>query len=133
MQSLLDAAFPVRYSPSFYADCVNKYQATTRVVYKGSLPIGLIACRVEAHLLYIMVLAILPLYRSQGLGAECLRFMLRIARENHGCSGAYLHVWTQNVDAVAFYEREGFVNVGKVKGYYRRVDPPDSYLLKLQF
>ena len=39
-------------------------------------------------------------------------------------------IQTANTDAIAFYERLGFVNAGVVPGYYRRLRPPDAVLLE---
>lgn len=41
-----------------------------------------------------------------------------------------LHVQTSNEDAVRFYERFGFENVGLVENYYKRIDPPHCYELR---
>jgi ribosomal protein S18 acetylase RimI-like enzyme len=45
----------------------------------------------------------------------------------------YLHVWTKNEEAVRFYETKfGFSrDAGTVANYYRRIDPPDAYVLRL--
>jgi ribosomal protein S18 acetylase RimI-like enzyme len=45
----------------------------------------------------------------------------------------YLHVWTANEDALRFYETKfGFVRGEKMESYYRRIDPPDAYVLTLK-
>ena len=41
----------------------------------------------------------------------------------------YLHVQTNNDAALDFYARHGFEKVGKIEGYYKRIEPPDCYLL----
>ena len=42
----------------------------------------------------------------------------------------YLHVQTSNDDAIDFYGKFGFSNVGTIEGYYKRVDPPNCYILE---
>ena len=43
---------------------------------------------------------------------------------------AYLHVQTNNDEAIEFYKRFGF-EVGEViHNYYSRIDPPDAVILK---
>ena len=44
---------------------------------------------------------------------------------------AYLHVQTNNDDAIAFYKRFGFVTDQVVQNYYKRLDPSDAVILKL--
>jgi ribosomal protein S18 acetylase RimI-like enzyme len=39
-------------------------------------------------------------------------------------------IQTSNDDAIAFYTRLGFEQGGIVRGYYRRLDPPDAVVLR---
>lgn len=43
----------------------------------------------------------------------------------------YLHVQTSNADALHFYKKFGFANQGVIRNYYRRIEPPDCYMLGL--
>jgi len=42
----------------------------------------------------------------------------------------YMHVQTSNVEARRFYERNGFSEVGKVEGYYKKLEPHDAWILE---
>ena len=42
----------------------------------------------------------------------------------------YLNVQTDNAAALQFYEKFGFENVKKIEGYYRRITPPDCFVLR---
>lgn len=41
-----------------------------------------------------------------------------------------LHVQTSNDDAIRFYEQFGFEKGELVEGYYKRIDPPDCFVLR---
>ncbi|CAG8542502.1 16825_t:CDS:2 [Acaulospora colombiana] len=41
----------------------------------------------------------------------------------------YLHVQTSNEEALAFYKKYDFQIVGTVEGYYKKITPPDAYVL----
>lgn len=43
----------------------------------------------------------------------------------------YLHVQTSNADALAFYKKFRFENRGVIRNYYKRIEPPDCYVLAL--
>ncbi len=44
----------------------------------------------------------------------------------------FLHVQVNNDDALSFYAKQGFANVGLVPGYYKRIEPSDCYLLSFK-
>jgi ribosomal protein S18 acetylase RimI-like enzyme len=98
--------------------------------------------------LWIMTLAVLAPYRSQGIGSRLLQSLLRACctssetgrrqQQLHGGGGdrgrtitrIRLHVQTSNEDAIRFYTAKfGFVHDGTVTNYYPRLDPPDCHLL----
>lgn len=41
----------------------------------------------------------------------------------------YLHVQTSNEEALIFYKKYGFEIIGTVEGYYKKITPPDAYIL----
>lgn len=42
----------------------------------------------------------------------------------------YLHVQANNDTALDLYERLGFIRVGKVDNYYKRVKPSTAFILE---
>jgi len=59
-----------------------------------------------------------------------LQKVLDAAAEEETLDHIYLHVQTSNDAAIAFYAQFGFENVGKIKNYYNRIEPPDCYILR---
>jgi ribosomal protein S18 acetylase RimI-like enzyme len=108
--------------------------------------------KMEERRLYIMTLAVLPVYRSRGVGSRLLESVLQSCQQlNSGDNTAIddgshryneefyvsevcLHVQTSNADAIRFYtERFGFTRGELIRNYYVRVDPPDCYFLYKRF
>ena len=108
---------------------------------------------------YIMTIGVLPPYRNMGIGSALLREVLKLITEDSNIHEIYLHVQVDaldrlklctgllnvkspisksefssgqvnNEDAVRFYQKHGFEVVDKIVGYYKRLDPPDCFLLK---
>lgn len=53
-----------------------------------------------------------------------------MASRDDNLGTAYLHAHSANAAAIAFYEGKFGFNKGKtVKGYYRRLSPPDAVVL----
>jgi len=110
------ALFPSQ--ESFYKDCLAAGDVTQLAFYQDVL-VGAVACRLEAPQggaegkgkLYIMTLGVLPPYRGQGVGRRLLMHTLAEARKQNQASEVYLHVQTNNDDAVNFYK---WVPAGKL-------------------
>jgi len=89
--------------------------------------------------LYIMTLGVQAAYRGQGIGSRLLTSVLDAATRPPQCSSndpcdldieeIYLHVQTSNADAINFYSKFGFVTREIIKNYYKRIEPPDCYIL----
>lgn len=70
-------------------------------------------------------------YRGGAVGTRLLQHALNEGSADSFIVDAYLHVQTNNDDAIAFYKRFGFVTDQVVPNYYKRLDPPDAVILKL--
>ena len=111
---------------SFYKDCLAAGDVTQLAFYQDVL-VGAVACRLEAPpggaegkgKLYIMTLGVLSPYRGQGVGRRLLMHTLAEARKQNQASEVYLHVQTNNDDAVNFYK---WVPAGEL--------PPNPLLLR---
>lgn len=66
---------------------------------------------------HLLVIAVARDYRRTGLGARLVRGVFELARE-HGVDRVLLEVRPSNVNALAFYNKLGFEQIGTRKGYY---------------
>ena len=131
------ATLPVNYQEKFYRDIVKTPKELTHYAYSGSVCIGAICCRVEkdeeteVKRVYIMTLAVLAPYRNQGVGTTLLNDVLDHVDETmSGIKSIYLHVWVDNAAAMKFYSKFDFVKKEEIKGYYKRVDPPNAVIFE---
>ncbi len=63
-------------------------------------------------------------------GKKLLDFALEVCKGKSDIKSIYLHVQTSNDDAIEFYKKFDFEVVDTIKGYYKRVNPPDCYVLE---
>ena len=78
-----------------------------------------------------MTVGVLAPHRDRAIGTRLLRHALNEGSKDAFLTHAYLHVQTNNADAIAFYERFGFEEDGVARNYYKRLEPPDAVILKL--
>lgn len=69
----------------------------------------------------IMNVAVDAAYRRKGIGDMLLSRLLADAAE-HGCTFATLETAENNTAAIALYEKHGFTQNGRRKGYYHGAD-----------
>mmetsp|Transcript_12326 Transcript_12326/g.29272 ORF Transcript_12326/g.29272 Transcript_12326/m.29272 type:complete len:186 (+) Transcript_12326:392-949(+) len=139
LKALNRAILPVNYKDKLYSDCLA-FEEVTQLAFHGGLAVGGIACRLEAlkpHTagrerarLYIVTLAVLPAYRCLGIGGQLLERVLKAVQFDENIEEASLHVQTTNEEAIRFYKKYGFEVAEKLENYYRRLNPPDCYVLK---
>ena len=76
------------------------------------------------------IVAVMPAARRRGIGRTLVREMLARA-ETRGLSFVTLEVREHNDAAIALYAGEGFLPVGRRRGYYER--PREDALLMTRF
>jgi len=139
------SVFPVSYSDKFYADTYRpELKAITRLAFYNDVLIGAVCCRYETveltaeriinksdqhRRLYIMTLGVLAPYRHYGVGRRLLEIILDHAKKTNDIEEIFLHVQTSNTEALAFYKAFGFENVGIINNYYKKISPPDCYIV----
>ena len=129
---LLNASLlPIHYTERFYRAVLQR-PSHSRLAFANGKHVGMICCREERkgeeHVLYIMTLGCLVMFRRRGVGSALVRFVVELAREV-GAARIQLHVHSINEDAVMFYQRFGFVVREELPGYYRYLTPPSAVLL----
>ena len=140
VKRLNQVIFPVSYNDQFYNDLV-KAGEMAKLAFYNDLAVGAVCCRPEtpaaitapAHSegkrLYIMTLGCLAPYRRYKIGTMMLEHVLALCQKE-GYTAVTLHVQTSNEAALEFYKKSGFEVVGKSELYYKRIDPPDAFLLE---
>ncbi|MDJ0805825.1 MAG: ribosomal protein S18-alanine N-acetyltransferase [Gammaproteobacteria bacterium] len=68
----------------------------------------------ECHILNVCVH---PRWQAQGIGGRLFRHLIQLSRQ-HGALNAFLEVRVSNRRALQLYERLGFTEAGRRKGYY---------------
>ncbi|GAB4854140.1 hypothetical protein Ancab_022724 [Ancistrocladus abbreviatus] len=132
LKKLNVALFPVRYNDKYYTDALASGEFT-KLAYYSDICVGAIACRLEKKeggtiCVYIMTLGVLAPYRGLGIGTRLLNHVLDLASKQN-MSEIYLHVQTNNEDAINFYKKFGFEITDTIQNYYTNITPPDCYVV----
>eukprot|EP00249_Psilotum_nudum_P005888 c19304_g1_i2 orf=421-945(-) len=133
LKKLNTAIFPVKYKDRYYSDALASGDFT-KLAYYGDICVGSIACRLEKRegggmKLYIMTLGILAPYRRLGIGSKLLKNTLDLCQQDPNIFEVFLHVQTNNEEAIALYRKFDFEIKEKIENYYTDIEPPDCYLL----
>ncbi|CAM9672578.1 unnamed protein product, partial [Scytosiphon promiscuus] len=109
-------------------------------VFVDDVVVGAVCCRIEPaesagghDSLYIMTLGVLATWRRRKIGTKLLRRVLDSLPRYPSVEQVYLHVQTNNGEAVGFYEKHGFKVEETIANYYKRIDHPDCFVLKKRF
>ncbi|CAN6464273.1 unnamed protein product [Victoria cruziana] len=132
LKKLNTALFPVRYNDKYYADALSSGEFS-KLAYYSDICVGAIACRLEKKdgtiRVYIMTLGVLAPYRGLGIGTRLLKHVLELCANEQNIAEIYLHVQTNNDEAIAFYKKFGFEITDTIMNYYTNITPPDCYVL----
>ncbi|KAF5748213.1 N-alpha-acetyltransferase 50 [Tripterygium wilfordii] len=133
LKKLNTVLFPIRYNEKYYVDALASGEFT-KLAYFSDICVGAIACRLEkteggSVRVYIMTLGVLAPYRGLGIGTRLLNHVLDLCSKQN-ISEIYLHVQTNNEDAINFYKKFGFDITDTIPNYYTNITPPDCYVLR---
>ncbi|KAE9042356.1 hypothetical protein PR003_g1661 [Phytophthora rubi] len=132
--------FPVRYNLVFYKEVVGSPPGYAQIAcVRGGFAVGAICCRREPveggpeglERTYIMTLGVLEGYRRVRVGSRLLEGVVAQSIQD-GVAQVYLHVQTSNNAALRFYLAHGFEATQILRNYYKRIEPPDCYVLRRQ-
>ncbi|KAK9468298.1 acyl-CoA N-acyltransferase [Lipomyces arxii] len=135
LRRINSVVLPTSYSDSWYKDTLTVGELA-KFAFFNEIPVGAIRCSLEtppSHKeetkIYIMTLAVLSPYREYGIGTKLLEHIIEQAKKMY-VKEVYCHVWTENTDALEWYNRRGFEQGELVKGYYKKMDPArDAYIV----
>jgi chromosomal replication initiation ATPase DnaA len=74
-----------------------------------------------------------PVFRHvlcSSVASGLLEYATKKAQEDSEIAEIYLHVQTNNENAIAFYLKHGFEQSHIIKDYYKKIDPADCYLFR---
>ncbi|GAB0498045.1 hypothetical protein MMPV_009385 [Pyropia vietnamensis] len=126
LRELNAALFPVAYDAAFYRGVLAAPPGGSKAPDNGAGTPG----AASPTRLYIMTLGVAAAYRERGLGSALIRHVMDLAVAHGGVSEVYLHVHVPNVEAIRLYSRHGFEIASRLRGYYRRIEPPDCYYVR---
>nr|OQO25560.1 hypothetical protein B0A51_07524 [Rachicladosporium sp. CCFEE 5018] len=107
--------------------------------------VGAIRCRLFAHplgsslplpgtlakpMLYLSTLVVLSPYRGHGIAAHLLDTLLLRAVKDYGIGSVGAHVWEANAEGLEWYRKRGFREMGREKGYYRKLKPDGAVVVR---
>lgn len=120
------AAFSHPWTRGIFLDGLTSYECW--LMFEGSQQVGHGVINVildEAHLLNITVK---PENQGRGLGLRLLEHLMSRARER-AAAECFLEVRAGNASAYRLYERYGFNEIGRRRGYYPAADGREDALV----
>lgn len=150
LKQINGAVLPSRYSGKWYQDALH-VGALAQLAFFDDQCVGAIRCAVDEpsfhapgtqikiansdeRRVYIMTLGVLAPFRQYGIATMLLESVL-VEAKRLGIREVYVHAWTENVEAIEWYEKRGFTKSAEpIIGYYRKMNPQgDAYILSLRF
>lgn len=140
LKKLNTETFPVTYQEQFYTDLL-KAMDYSRLGFYCDILVSSICCRLEERAeslggkaLYIMTLSVLTPYQRRGMASQLIEWVIEKAQSKEAqpdeVQEIYLHVQTSNTSALSFYKSFGFEVTEEIKNYYKKIEPPDCYVLR---
>lgn len=98
------------------------------VVEKDNCVIGFIIYSIRLQESHILNLGVHPDFQRLGWGEQLLLQVLKESKQD-GAGTAYLEVRCSNLPAIALYQKLGFTQIGRRKGYYPTTEGREDALV----
>jgi ribosomal protein S18 acetylase RimI-like enzyme len=156
LKHLTSLLLPIPYQDRFYKEIIEDPltnnitllavwhdDPTKSGLEKGRL-VGAIRCRLlnqppssvvttksnDGPMLYLSTLVLLSPYRRHGIATHLLHTLTKRAVDTYGFTSVGAHVWEANAEGLEWYRKRGFREVGREKGYYRKLNPSDAVVMQ---
>lgn len=132
-------SLPENYSSFFFADVYAHFPNTFIVADVDGKIVGYIMCRIESgfsnfHLTkkgHVISLAVLPEYRSKGVGHAILNEAMKAMAFSYGAKECFLEVRVSNTAAINLYKKMGLRIEKTLRDYYS--DGESAYVMSKKF
>jgi len=136
IHALEELCFPpsLRFSREYMRQLVSRVKAATWVAEEDGKLAGFASAgwrtRRSGTVAYIETIEVSPDRRGRGIGRELLRRVESSAAEARAAS-IWLHVDTENLDAIHLYKSQGYENEGSLQDFYPDGHPALIYSKQL--
>lgn len=155
-KKLIQVTLPTNYPESWYRDSLDS-DRIVKLAFYSELPVGEIKgklinsshnipsfevsssvqlnSKIIPNAVYLESLSVLKAYRGLGIGSRLLEWAIEEAKLKF-VHELVLHVHVDNTDAIDWYKKKGFKEIGeKVFDYYKQqgLTNPDAVILSLTF
>lgn len=133
LDTLMLACFEPQYGEAWSSEQVASALSIpgtwARLAYQDlpekTLPVGFVLARRILDEAEVLLIAVVPHQRQQGIGRQLLEDVIATARAQ-GATSLFLEVRESNTAALSVYTAHGFEIVGRRRGYYRGSDGKSS-------
>jgi ribosomal-protein-alanine N-acetyltransferase len=108
---------PFRFTNTAMRRFAESRKARVVIAESDGTLAGFAILHLEGRVGYVVTLDVAEKCRRRGLAGQLMQAMEQQAADA-GCAVVGLHVFVGNDGAIRFYEREGYVRVGDVQGFY---------------
>ncbi len=126
---LVSETLPERYNPSLFNYFYEIFPKGLIVAEKAHKIVGfIVGVKTNPNTAKILMLSVSELHRNQKIGSALLnRFIKEIIEENVNL--IELEVRVDNEKAIKFYQKHGFMIIGKIKGFYQNGE--EAYTMRI--
>lgn len=121
LHELHKSAFPLYWKEGEISDMLMASGTKAWLLRSGTQPAGMLMTRAQFEQAEILTIAVSPNFRRSGV-ARRLMTHAEEALQHSGVKKIFLEVAEDNAAARALYQRLGYIDVSRRKGYYKQAD-----------